>query len=68
MSKSLVGIIHVGIWGKKLPSRGNSKCRGPEAGLCAWRVQGIARKPCYGAVRTEWVRHEAVGNEFREMS
>lgn len=31
------GRIHVGIWGKSIPGRGSSQCKGPEVGACMER-------------------------------
>ena len=45
------GSLYIGNWEKSLPGRGNSKCKGPEAGKC-WCVLGKAR----GLVGLEMIR------------
>lgn len=41
------GASHVTQWGKSVPGRGNSKCKGPAAGMCLertryWKEAGVA--------------------------
>lgn len=63
MSKGLRGggSEHVGIWGKSIPHRGNSKCKGTVV-RCTWSMCGIAG-------RQEWLgqseQKEVEGNEVR---
>lgn len=42
-------------WGKKLPGRGNSQCKGPEVGMCL-ECWGRARRP-------GWLKHMMGGEQ-----
>lgn len=56
----------VGIWEKKVPSRGDTKCKGPEVGACAGRF-----KEKQGGFAVVWSnqsrRHEVVRGKLREV-
>ena len=40
------GVSHMGLWGKRGPGRGKSRCKGPEAGahLACWRKKEEPRE------------------------
>lgn len=50
---------HVGNWGKSIPGRGNSRCKGPEVGLCL-----VYLRSCKEAM---WLQCSASGVEGWEM-
>lgn len=37
----------MGYLGERSSKRGNTKLEGPEAAVCTWHVQGVARRPWY---------------------
>lgn len=60
VSKNLVGMCSVEIWSKQLQAEENSNAYRSWR-VCAWHVQGKARRLCSCVLGAEWMRREAMG-------
>ena len=41
---------HTNVWGKSIPGRGHSKCKGPETGVCLAYLRNIKEASLAGTV------------------